>query len=354
MQRQPANAKTRALKVCLTASTGGHLSELEAFADAFSRHEAFLVTTRSPYSDSVMPTIRKRYVRRVARNPANLVVNFFESLRILVQERPDVLVSTGAGDSVALMWLAACLGIPVVFAESIARVSTISLTGRIVRRWATLTLVQWRSLLDRYPHAVLISSSIHPKSPAQPLPACPSIIVLTGTAEHGFDRLLRGLDLLIEDGKLPSTVLAQIGNSEYVPRNYQSVRFLPHSQLVDAIRASDLVITHDGAGSMREALNLGKRTIVFPRHSRAGELAYDSHLELAHHLAARGWVEVVEDPLDIPKALASTFIDDRSYVTEDGRDINEVLSEFLDSIERGIPRTGQRLSSSNLSKGRKS
>jgi UDP-N-acetylglucosamine:LPS N-acetylglucosamine transferase len=283
-----------------------------------------------------MPTVRKRYVRRIARNPANLIVNFFESVRIVLQEKPDVIVSTGAGDSVCVMCVAACLGIPVVFAESMARVSTMSLTGRIVRRWVTLTMVQWRSLLDRYPRAVWVNSSIQLKRPVQPFPVSPSIIVLTGTSECGFDRLLRGLDILIEGGNLQSTIFAQIGHSEYIPRNYGYVRFLPHSQLIDRIRASDVVITHDGAGSMREALGLGKRTIVFPRRSQAGELAYHSNLELATHLAARGWVEVVEDPLDIPRVLANRTIGYQSYETEEGRDAREVLSEFLDTVEQRV------------------
>jgi UDP-N-acetylglucosamine:LPS N-acetylglucosamine transferase len=352
-QNDSANANARPLRVCLAASTGGHLSELEAYVGGFNSDETFLVTTPSPYSDSVMPLIRRRYVRRLARNPANLVVNFLESVRILLQERPDVLVSTGAGDSACLMMVAACLGIPVVFVESMARVTTMSLTGRIVNRWAALTLVQWPSLLALYPRAVWISSSIQPKSPAQSLPASPTILVLTGTAEHGFDRLLRGIDLLIDGGRLPSTVFAQIGHSEYVPRNFGFVRFLPHPQLVDAIRMSDLVITHDGAGSMREALNLGKRTIVFPRRSRAPrELAYGSNLELARHLVARGWIDLVEDPLDIPKVLASSSVGKRMCETEKGRDANEVLSEFVDLVRQGLPGRGQRPSPSNRDHGR--
>jgi UDP-N-acetylglucosamine:LPS N-acetylglucosamine transferase len=291
-----------------------------------------------------MPMIRRRYVRRIARNPANLVVNFFQSVRILLQERPSLVLSTGAGDSVPLMLVAACLGIPVVFEESMARVSTMSLTGRIVRRWATLILVQWRPLMERYPNAVWIRPSIRPKKPEYPLSGLPAIIVLTGTAEHGFERLLRGVDQLIEGGKLPSSVFAQIGHSEYVPRNYRYVRFLPHSQLIDAIRASDLVITHDGAGSIREALALGKRTLVFPRRSRAGELAYKSKLELAGHLAARGWIEMVEDPADIPNVLANRPTVNYSQDAEDGRDPKEVLSEFLDFLGHETTATGRRAS----------
>jgi UDP-N-acetylglucosamine transferase subunit ALG13 len=140
--------------------------------------------------------------------------------------------------------------------------------------------------------------------------------------------------MLIEDGKLPRTVFAQIGHSEYIPRHYSYERFLPHSRLIEAIQASDLVITHDGAGSIREALILGKRTIVVPRKSRAGELMFNSDAELATHLSARGWIDLADDPSDIPETLANARVSNPSYGTEEGRDVNEVLFEFLREVEQ--------------------
>ena len=302
---------------------------MESLARALEGYDAFLVTTRSPYSASVLPQMTRFYVRRLVRNPANFVVNFVQSVRILLREKPDAVVSTGAGDALPLMGIAIALGIPVIFLETMARVFTMSLTGRIVRRWVSVTLVQWRSLMVRYPGAISVNPMIHLSGSVHPLPSTPSIVVLTGTAERGFERLLRGVEQLIDEGRLPHTVFAQIGHSSYVPRNFSYERFLPHPRLITVIEASDLVITHDGAGSMREALSLAKPTLVMPRKSAEGELLYRSDFELAQRLAALGWIQIVEDPRELPEVIAHLSSAMPSAKLEEGKDVREVVDEFL-------------------------
>jgi UDP-N-acetylglucosamine:LPS N-acetylglucosamine transferase len=333
-QSDSVDGTYRGLRICLIASAGGHLSELEALASALGLHEVFLVTTSSPYSTSVLPGIRRSYVRRIVRNPANFVLNFVHSVSILVRERPDVIVSTGAGDALPLMWVAIALGIPVVYMETMARVFKMSLTGRMVRRWVSLMLVQWRSLKEQYPGVVCVNPLIQLKRSVRPLPSSPSILILTGTAERGFERLLRGVDLLVEEGSLPYPVFAQIGHSNYVPRHYPHERFLPHSRLIAAIEGSDLVITHDGAGSMREALSLGKPTIVLPRKSAEGELLFRSDFELAQRLDDLGWIEIVKDPREVPGAIVHLSLGSSPSEPQEGRDAVEVLSEFLGCLTK--------------------
>jgi len=318
------------------ASAGGHLSELEALASEVRAHEAFLVTTLSPYSASVLPEMRRFYVRRIVRNPVNFFVNFVQSVSILLREKPNVVVSTGAGDSLPLMWVAIVLGTPVVYLETMARVYQMSLTGRLVRRWASVVLVQWRSLMERYPGSICVNPLIQLKRSVQPLPSSPSILILTGTGERGFDRLLRGVDLLIEEGKLPYPVFAQIGHSNYIPRHYPHERFIPHSKLIASMERSDLVITHDGAGSMREALSLGKPIIVVPRESAEGELLFRSDSELAQRLDALGWIEMVKDPREVPHVITQLSSRNPSSEPEEGDDAREVLFEFLHNLPRAV------------------
>jgi hypothetical protein len=73
-------------------------------------------------------------------------------------------------------------------------------------------------------------------------------------------------------------------------------------------------------------------------------LAYQSNLELAGHLAARGWIEMVEDPADIPNVLANRPTGNYSQDAEDGRDPKEVLSEFLDFLGHETTATSRRAS----------
>ncbi|HYM39084.1 MAG TPA: glycosyltransferase [Thermoplasmata archaeon] len=228
--------------------------------------------------------------------------------------------------------LAACLGIPVVFMESLARVSGPSLTGRIIRHWCDLTIVPWPSLRAAYPHAIVVTPPMRGDGARSRPPTNPSIIVLTGTSERGFNRLLRELDCLIEQDKLSPRVFAQIGDSTYRPRNYRSERYIPHDQLLQQIRNCDLVITHDGAGSIGDALRAGKPTIVVPRRSDIGELIYHSDLELANHLASLGWIFVADNPADIPSAVDRAGLNRPSALNLAGAEESQVIAEFLDRL----------------------
>jgi UDP-N-acetylglucosamine:LPS N-acetylglucosamine transferase len=331
----------RALKVCLASSPGGHLAELQTLAGGLEGVDQLLVTVESPHTRSVFRNVRKRFVVRVERNPAKLVLNVLQALSVLIDESPDVVISTGAGDVVPLMLLAAGLGIPVVFAESVARVNKPSVTGRLVRRWVDLTIVPWPSLRQAYPRAVCVAPMVSPGKSVRSLPPSPSIIILTGTGPRGFDRLVREVDHLVREGKLTGRVYAQIGASTYTPEHYGYDRFLPHDRLLEAIQASDLVVTHCGAGSIRESLDAGKVTIVVPRNPRAGEVLYQGGADLAKYLASLGWVTLVENPADIPKAIAN-----QQYTAPSAPPVSEphashVLTGFLRSLQVEFRKTDE-------------
>lgn len=321
------------LKMCLAATSGGHLRELGKVIDGVQEANRFLVTVPSPQSSSLLPGMPVRTVRRIERNPVNLLMNTIEAIRILVTEKPDLIVSTGAGDVLPLMILGAGLGIPVVFVESIARVHKPSLTGRIVRPFADLIMVSWEPLDDAYPGAVQISILGRPCRGFGRLPPSPKVLVLTGTGPRGFNRLLQAIDHLVSIKALSGQVFAQVGESSYVPENCDHRRYLDHQELVQAILESDLVITHDGAGSMAESIAAGKPTIVVPRRSDKGELTYQSEAELATHLAALSWIVLVNDPTRIPEALDSLGSLHPVPIPTSGRDPSDVLREFMESLQ---------------------
>lgn len=320
------------LRVCLASSPGGHLSELEAFVPGLEGREMFLVTVATTHSFSVFPGIRKRFVRRIERNPIDFLWNAFQAAAILIAEKPGVVVTTGAGDVVPLVLISASLGIPVVFIESVSRVRTPSLTGRIVRRWVDLIILPWPSLLKAYPKGIPVAPLLHPGMPLGKIPPDPSILVLTGTGPRGFDRLIREIDRLVREKKLSGRVFAQIGSATYLPKSYAYERFLPHARLMEILQSCDLVITHDGAGSIRESLLAEKPTIVVPHRPGTDEIVYRSSAELAHHLAILGWITLVENPADLPSVLSSTKARKTPSSSDAGRDAAGVLREFLHSL----------------------
>ena len=71
----------------------------------------------------------------------------------MLRDRPEVVISTGAGMVIPTCLIAKLLGAKLVFIETAARVTTPSRTGKFLYRFADEFYVQWEPLLKVYPKA---------------------------------------------------------------------------------------------------------------------------------------------------------------------------------------------------------
>lgn len=106
------------------------------------------------------------------------------------------------------------------------------------------------------------------------------IFVTLGSQKFPFNRLLRGMDRLIESGEVDEEVFAQTGYSDYEPKNYRFQRFLDREAYAERIKKADIVITHGGTGAIIGAVKQGKKVIAVPRLARYGEHVDDHQLQL--------------------------------------------------------------------------
>lgn len=138
------------LKICIVSSCGGHLTELLCMSAAFSRYEHFYVIN-DHITLPVEMQDRSYFITHAERN-WKVLYNFLEATRILRKERPDVILSTGAGPAVPFAIIGRVFfGTKVIFVETIARVSTPSLTGRIMYWLAHDFYYQWKTLAPHFP-----------------------------------------------------------------------------------------------------------------------------------------------------------------------------------------------------------
>lgn len=82
------------------------------------------------------------------------LISSFESIIVLMRLNPDVVISVGPGVAVPISILAKLARKRVIFIESISRVTTRSISGRILCRFSDLFFVQWPELKKRYPKAI--------------------------------------------------------------------------------------------------------------------------------------------------------------------------------------------------------
>lgn len=136
----------RRLKICLAASSGGHLSQLMKLEEVWQAHEAFFITTGKMVVKHVAELHQARVYAVGESNhnhPFKVIRTFVRCLMILLRERPDVVVSTGAAHGCICSLLCKLMGGKVVWVDSIANVKRLSLSGRMVRPFADLCITQW-------------------------------------------------------------------------------------------------------------------------------------------------------------------------------------------------------------------
>lgn len=107
------------------------------------------------------------------------------------------------------------------------------------------------------------------------------IFVTVGTQKFQFNRLIQTVDSLIDEGKISDDVFAQIGNSDYIPRNLQYVRFLSTNEYNMYLDKCNIIISHSGVATIVKGIKAGKKVIVVPRLKIYGEHVDDHQRQIA-------------------------------------------------------------------------
>ena len=133
------------------------------------------------------------------------------------------------------------------------------------------------------------------------------IFVTVGNSRQGFVRLLDAIDQLAGSGAWGrERVLMQIGHvASYAPRHCDWHTFLEPAAFQQQLQEADVVVTHAGVGTLREAIRLGKTPVVMPRRQGCNEIVDDHQLELTAALAARGLVVAAYEPDSLIGAVQS-------------------------------------------------
>ena len=141
------------MRILLIASSGGHIYEMLCLRAFWESKERYWVSFATPDAQYLLKDEAEVHwaAHPTVRNVPNLLRNLVLASRLLVKERPDMILTTGSGVAAPFLWWARLLGIPTVFVESITRITEISLTARMVRPFVTKMLVQWPELESRYP-----------------------------------------------------------------------------------------------------------------------------------------------------------------------------------------------------------
>lgn len=138
------------MKICLVSSCGGHLTELRSLLPALEGHDFFYVLN----DRALLPQDMQGRTDFIVHSERDLkfFVNLWEAWRILRRERPEAILSTGAGPAVPFALVGRTFfGCRIIYVETIASVDRPSLTGRLMYRLAHDFYYQWSTLAPWFP-----------------------------------------------------------------------------------------------------------------------------------------------------------------------------------------------------------
>ncbi|MGG4405949.1 PssD/Cps14F family polysaccharide biosynthesis glycosyltransferase [Geobacillus stearothermophilus] len=149
------------MKICLVGSSGGHLTHLYLLKNFWIKYDRFWVTFNKEDARSLLKNERKYWCYHPTnRNIKNLLKNTILALKILIKEKPDIIISSGAAPAIPFFYLGKLFGAKLVYIEVYDRIDSPTLTGKIVYPITDKFILQWEEQKRFYPKGINIGGIV--------------------------------------------------------------------------------------------------------------------------------------------------------------------------------------------------
>lgn len=156
-------------------------------------------------------------------------------------------------------------------------------------------------------------------------------LVLLGTQNNSFHRLLEEVQKNIDNGNIKDEVIVQKGYTKFESSDMKIYDQVSAEKMKELVKQADLIITHGGVGSIITAIEQGKKVIAVPRLKKYKEHVNDHQLDIINSFNDAGYIIGIQEVSELPKALemAKKFIPQK-YVQNTGK-ILQIVSDFIDN-----------------------
>lgn len=139
---------TKKKKILAVASAGGHWTQLQLMSSSFTEFDIHYVTTELNHKHQGKSESLTKVVDADRTTKFKIIILFVQMCIILIRQRPDTIISTGAAPGFFAIILGRLLGSRTIWVDSMANYQKISGSGLKVRRFCHLFLTQWPHLED--------------------------------------------------------------------------------------------------------------------------------------------------------------------------------------------------------------
>lgn len=158
------------------------------------------------------------------------------------------------------------------------------------------------------------------------------ILVLLGTQDKPFVRLLNAVEKQIKLGNITDEVIVQAGHTKFESENMTIYDLIPNELFEDFVNKADIIITHGGVGSIVCGLKRNKIVIAAARLKKYGEHVNDHQLQIIDTFSKAGYIIKLNDldKLDIVLKQAASF--KAIPYQSNTKAVIHLIDEFIESI----------------------
>ncbi len=155
------------------------------------------------------------------------------------------------------------------------------------------------------------------------------ILVMLGTQNNSFHRLLEEIEKNIEDGTIKEKVIVQSGYTKYETTKMEIFDFITREEINKLQDKANLIITHGGVGSIISSLEKGKKVIAIPRIHEYGEHVNNHQKEIVELFNNKGYIIGIEGVEELKGAIEKSkeFIPNK-YISDNSKLIG-IVDNFI-------------------------
>ena len=129
------------------------------------------------------------------------------------------------------------------------------------------------------------------------------ILVLLGTQNNQFKRLLQEIEKCIDNGIINQRVVVQAGFTKFKSDKMNIFDLKPKEVIDNLVDEAEFIITHGGVGSIIMALKKNKKVIAVPRLSEFSEHVNNHQRQIVEIFNEKGYILGVQNMEDLADAI---------------------------------------------------
>ena len=156
------------------------------------------------------------------------------------------------------------------------------------------------------------------------------ILVLLGTQNNQFTRLLQEIEKCIDNGTINQRVVVQAGFTKFESSKMNIFDLKPREVVENLADEAEFIITHGGVGSILMAIKKNKKVIAVPRLSEFNEHVNDHQRQIVEIFNDKGYIIGVQNIEDLSEAIKQIdeFIP-TPYSGDNSKMLN-IIENFID------------------------